>query len=212
MNLTLLLSRIGRGIQRDDLSADYPNFINEALRDLQIRRSWTCMKKEADITIVSGSSAVALPADFKELQSPREAVHLLFQDASGPRMLPVEVTTRADQLQRVFRLGKDLWLRAFIDTLSDVRTLKVAENTTQDLPFNVRYYGFLPNLTSGTDHNFLTDNYPELVLARAKGIALASVNDPLAESFEALTEKRFIEAKTDDARRDISGVKVRMGG
>lgn len=212
MNYALLISRVARGIQRDDLVAEYPAFINEALRDLQIRRSWVCMKDDADVTITAGTSSIELPANFKELQNPRESVHLHFQDTQGPRLLPIEVTTRADQLQRVFRLGRDLWMRVFLDLVADQKFIRVAENATEELPFNIRYYGFLPDLTTGTDHNSLTDLYPEMVIARAKAIGLASVNDPLAASMEELTEKRFLEAKTDDGRREISGVTVRMGG
>lgn len=211
MNFTVLQARVNRGIQRDDLATDIPNFINEALKDLQIRRSWICMKDEIQITIPAGSDSIQLPDNFKELQNPRESIHLIYNDGSGDRLLPVEVTTRADQLQRIFRLGRDLWMRVFLDLTNDQKFIRVGENASQDLPFNLRFYGFLPDLATGTDSNSLTNNYPEMIIARAKAIALASVNDPLAEGMEALTEKRFLEAKTDDGRREISGVTVRMG-
>lgn len=54
IDLAYLVSRVGKGILRDDLAASYPDFINEALIEIQNRRSFTMMKNTTFVSVQPG--------------------------------------------------------------------------------------------------------------------------------------------------------------
>lgn len=53
-DFTFLQARVNKGLQRDDLIDDVPNFINEALIEIQDRRSWRQQKHTTFVTITPG--------------------------------------------------------------------------------------------------------------------------------------------------------------
>lgn len=50
-------TRVFQGVLRDDLTAQYGDFVNEALREIQNRRSWTWMKGTTFVTVNPGVQA-----------------------------------------------------------------------------------------------------------------------------------------------------------
>jgi hypothetical protein len=209
MNFTVLQAKVSKGVQRSDLATDIPDYINEAIREIEKRRSFTAMKAEATLTMSVGTSSATLPADFKELQNPREAVFIQGTDGS---LLPVEVVSREQELQKFATLGSGYYARVYLDTLGTVKTIKIAGAADGVFTFVVRYYKFLPDLATGTDTNFFTNEYPRLIITKAKSLALSEVNDPIVGELEMLFEKMYREAVADDAKRDVSGLSLRMGG
>lgn len=54
LDFSYVKARVLQGILRDDLTAQYGDFVNEALREIQNRRSWTWMKNTVFLTVNPG--------------------------------------------------------------------------------------------------------------------------------------------------------------
>lgn len=229
MNLGDIVDRISRGVMRDDLADSYPDFVNEALREIQRRRSWLCMKQTAYFTIVNGASSVSLLADddandtnFKELTKGTSPVHLRNSDNV---LTPCEVWTREKLLRRQARLisnsilysvfmhpnlARRVSVPVFIQWEKGTPYLNVLFAADSDLPFSVSFYGYLDDLAEDSDTNDLTTQYPEMVIAKAKAIAFETINDPATADFEELFDKKFSEASAQDAYSALAGLDLRM--
>lgn len=277
-----IIQRLTIGVLRDDLVSSYPQFLNEALTEIQRRRSWQCMKQLDYFTIKNNNSFVSLslndggePTNFKELTIQDSPIHLRAQDLV---LTPCDVWTMEKVLRRQARLISNSILYSVYmhpDTtrrvsvpvyvqwapvvttvwnastayitgnsvtdagLSYLCTLDVGPSATHpasdtahwqisslganaptlnvlfaangDLPFQVSYYGYLPDL-DGTTYvqNEFTVRFPEMVVAKAKSIAFAAINDPATADFEALFEKKFQEAAAKDAYQEVVGLQLRM--
>lgn len=90
-------------------------------------------------------------------------------------------------------------------------TLNILFAANGNLPFQVSYYGYLPDLDGVTyTQNEFTVRFPEMVVCKAKAIAFSAINDPVAADFEALFEKKFTEAAAKDAYQQVVGLQLRM--
>ena len=208
-----LKARLHRGVLRDDLVEDYGSFLNEGLREIQNRRSWTSMKRESDdLTIPTGSGreTVALPADFKELQKD-PAVAFVTEDGGW---VPAEVVTEEQQIYRLWIFGGTpicTWPpRLFIERRATETVLGVLEALSQPLAIRVKYYAYLPDLSADTDTSALADLYPNMVLAKARAIALSQINDREADNAELEFEKKLADAIRQDAYSEVVGRVNRM--
>jgi hypothetical protein len=90
-------------------------------------------------------------------------------------------------------------------------------STTVQRWFNVDCFKYLPDFFLINDlpyhlneRNGLTDGFPEMLIAKAKSIALAGVNDSLAGDLDALYQSKFRSAKQADSHRMATAVKLRM--
>lgn len=217
-------TRLGVSVQRDDLASSYGDFINEALKEIQDRRSWTCMKKTTQVTINPGENPVAgdlgtdsegsqtatLPADFKELQK-QPAVHYVADDGG---FIPADVVTEAEQIHRIWAFGGtpvSTWPpRVFYERNGTDAVLGVIEPITQALNFRVKYFSYLPDLAADGDTSPFLTLYPKMVLAKAKAIAFTEINDPAAIAAEEEFEKKLGEAIRQDAYSEVAGRVLHM--
>jgi hypothetical protein len=205
-------ARLASGVQRSDLASSYGLFINEALREIQNRRSWTCMKVDASVSIATGTGreTAALPAAFKEFQR-RTAVEYVADDGG---FVPADVVTEEQQIYRIWAFGGTpmyTWPPRVFFLHQPAATLGVLEPLSQALNFRVRYYGYLPDLSADGDTSPLINAYPQMVLAKAKAIAFTEIVDPVAAQFEELFEKKLAEAVRQDAYSEVSGRITRLG-
>jgi hypothetical protein len=235
MQLSDIIQRLTIGVMRDDLATSYKDFINEALVEIQRRRSWQCMQQIDYFNILNGQSSCSLNTNadgnatrFKELTAHETPVHLRAQDLV---LTPCDVWTMEKVLRRQSRLISNSILYSvyshpnttrrvsvpvFINWVAGQPTLNVLFAADSDLPFHVSYYGYLPDLVDDDPDgnnvlsNEFTEHYPEMVVAKAKSIAFAAVNDPAAADFEALFEKKFTEAVAKDAYQRLAGLQLRM--
>jgi len=213
--------RLSRAVLRADLAPSYPDFINEAIREIQDRRSWICMKNVAPVTInpnqpptLPGTAQVgALPADFKELQK-KPAV--FFVTSLGD-LLPVEVITEGQQLRRVERFHGcpfPSWPpRVFLELNYDgnnTNVIGIVEPLTEAWNFQVRYYRYLAPLVEDGDTSPFITSWPEMVLAKSKAIAFQGINDSEADNAERLFEIKLLAAIRSDAHAEVSGRETRM--
>lgn len=218
-----IISRLAIGVARDDLTASYPDMINEARREIQRKRSWRCMFNISTFTILSGDNSVALPDNFKMLSNTRSPVNLIGTNLSPglPNVLtPCDVWTRERVIRREGRiLGNSilnpnryerLSIPVYIDWQQGIPTMRIFYPATTDLPFDVSWYGYLDNWTTGTDTDALATEYPEMVLAKCKAVAFETINDPAAADFETLFAARFREASANDGYNAIAGMELRM--
>jgi hypothetical protein len=234
MTLSDLVNRLSIGVMRDDLaiSPGYASFINEALTEVQRRRSWQVMKQVEFFTMPNGSSTITLayfdppantqPTNFKELTLQESPIHLKAQDLV---LTPCDVWTMEKVLRRQARLISNSLLYSvymhpdttrrvsipvWVDWINGQPSLNILFAADSDLPFQVSYYAYLPDLVNNTDHNEFTDRFPEMVIDKAKALAFASINDPIAADFEALFEKKFSDAAAKDAYQAVAGLQLRM--
>lgn len=229
MTFSDLKTRVALGVQRSDLTATLPAIINEALREIQRRRSWVVMHNVGNFTIPNGSSNKSLLTDdtptatnFKELTIETSPIHL---KGSDEVYTPCEVWTREKVLRRQARLISNSLLYSvyshpnntrrvqvpvYIDWEAGTPFINVLFSASSALQFAVSYFGYLADLSADGDRNELTDSYPEMVVNKSKAIAFAAVNDPMTEEFEVLYEKTFKEAAAQDAYKAVAGLDLRM--
>lgn len=206
MTLAELNERMALGVNRSDLAAAYTNFLNEAQREICKLRSWVWMRKVATLTLAAGATSVAMPADFKELCPARSPIHYTTDDGT---LTPLDLVTREQRIRRSY-LYPILSVRGFLDWTTSPPSLNIYSAAEAAIDFNVSYFGYLPNLSASTDHNTLTDDYPEMLLAKAKACALLTVNDPLAGDLETVFEKKFDAARKHDAYASVAGTQLRL--
>lgn len=205
MTLSELEARLAVSVDRSDLT--YADFINDALRQIQQRRNWWEMRDTADVTISAGMSESSPITRFKELRSNRTPIHSVNADG---RLVEVDVLTRASLLRRSTPILSVLRLQCYIERNDEVATIKLADNTAEDVALKVYCYRFLEDLSAAGDSNFLTNDYPQMVLALTKALCFEAVNDPEAAVAEELYEKRYREASRTDARQEVAGLDLHM--
>lgn len=221
ISFAALKTRLNGSVLRADLAASLGDFINEALREIQNRRSWTCMKKNVNVSIapgaitdegpdLEGSQTVALPADFKELQK-RPAVHYIADDGG---FIPADLVTEEEQIHRIWAFGgtpMQTWPpRVFLNLNGNDNVLGIIEPLSQALNFRVKYYAFLPDLSADADTSPLANSWPKMVLAKAKAIAFSEINDDIWEKAESEFEKKLTEAIRQEAHAEVQGRETRM--
>ena len=200
-------------VLRDDLSANYGDYINQALREIQNRRSWTFMKNTVQpVTIPpsDGNATADLPADFKELQR-RTAVEFIADDGG---YIPAELVTEEQQIFRIWAFGGTpitTWPPRVFLLRESTAKLGMIEPLIEPFSFRVKYFRFLPDLVNDTDTSPFIDAYPRMVFSKARAIAFDDINDPIAESHEEMFEKKLREAIAYDAHGEYAGVTTRMG-
>jgi len=212
MTLDQLNARMKLGVARPDLTVDgntdYSVFLNTAQREICKRRSWKFMKASADVTIPAGQTSVALPANFKELTRDKSPVQVVSGDAAP---VPVDVWTM-EKLKRRVRSQLSTQTACAVDfTFSPPKLETLIEPSDEDLVFEISHYKYLDDLGPSNTSNALTNDYPEMLLARAKSLAFAAVNDDaMVADMEKLFEKKFGEAAGHDAYSALAGIDLRM--
>jgi hypothetical protein len=221
--LSKLQARVGRGVLRADLASasnDYADYINEAIREFEKARSWSFMKKTGTITLSAGDLTVALPADFKEFVAERDKspVNQILNDPDMPgAKKPVRLGFESQELMRLWKFSNLVVSFGFfgMPTLCVRREnsglfLCLTLPNLQDLELEVNYYAYLPPLTAATDTHPLADAYPSMVIAKAKALALADINDPVVADLENYAQVKFKAASLQDSRSDLVGHDLHM--
>lgn len=220
--LSKLKARVNLGVQRSDIalaSNGYADFINTGIKELEDLKSWKCMATQANVTILAGQKSVAMPAGFKELDARNTnggPVAFVLDDPNNPgAVFPVSAYFEAQELRRFFIFGGQLAIsfgemRVFLKSDKNGTTLGMVQPAVENLTFRVDYYGYLPDLVDETDVSPLAEAYPEMVIAKAKALALASVNDVAAAGAEGFAAGKFKEASFAEARAALQGRDLRM--
>jgi hypothetical protein len=200
-------TRVGRGILRDDLAPYYGEYINEALREIQNRRSWTIQKNTVQVTLPAsdGEASVTVATDLKELQK-QPAVYFVADDGG---LVPAETVFESQQIYRVWVFwGTPIvtWPpRVFFERNGQNAVIGMVEPRTEDFNFRVDYYRYLPDLVNRDDTSPFIDLYPEMVLALSKMIAFTDIND----SDGLKTNSDIFELKLSAAGRQDAYAEVR---
>ncbi len=219
MNFEQLQARLYKTIQRDDFLAandattNYGAFINEAIREVENRKSWSTMKGSVDLVMTSGTKTVDLPDNFKELQNLRPPVHIILNDPNtGAVLKPVNVSWENVEVRRLWMMGGMAWdVQTWIERTAAPCTLNIASQAGEDLTFRVKYYGYSAPLVADDDESVLEALYPRVIMMKAKEIAFEAVNDFDAQgAAHAAFEELFLRASAQDNRSDVSGREARM--
>ena len=217
-----LLARIGVGVLRSDLAAasnggnaatPYIGYLNDALKEIQDMRSWTCMKKDGVVTIAQGLKSVSMPGDFKELQPKIEGspVNFILQDPNNPGALfSVPVIFEQQAIRKLFLFAGmgtyyGVRLQVFLKRDSTGVILGIEQPAFQDLNFRVSYMAYLPPVLLPTDTNPISDAWPAMVIAKAKALAFSDINDPASRDLEMVAVLKFKQASIEDSRADLVG-------
>lgn len=220
--LSKLKARVNLGVLRSDVAAasnGYADFINQGIKELENLRSFECMATQANVTIPEGQKQIALPDDFKELDARNTnggPVAFVLDDPANPgAVFPVEAYFEAEELRRFFKFGGQLAIafgemRVFLKRDKTGTYLGMVSPAIQALTFRVDYYQYLPDMVEDDDTCPLAEEYPEMVIAKAKALALASINDAAATGAEEMASVKFKEASFKEARAQIAGRDLRM--
>jgi len=190
-------------------------WVNTALSELQRRRSWRGMKNTISLTIPGGNGSVNLPATFKEPQSGINP--LRGTDATTPQGFVNWFLYSKQEVMRLLEIQVGAPDRkAYIDfdgTNWSLNTLGQVGSTTT---FQLDCYLYFADLSGGTDSNYLTKEYPMLVLEQAKQYAYRHVGTPdalqMAQAAQAEVERQYQLAAADDGFREVRGRRFRMSG
>lgn len=237
MNLQMLstLTALALKTAQEPWLGTIPSLINEALNQIQQRRSFNCMKVTIPFTLnVTGPGpfSYALPTTFKELQSGANPLYATDGTPYGNSIW--RIFTR----QEVFRLNQ-------IGVNVAERTAFLEQDATgiwsiffpgpfeqgslpPDTGFSVDTYSYLPAVGAPTDENDLMRRYPMLVLEYCKFLvfSLGSDADSIAMKQEATRMIEgfapagsragfagyFPQASADDNSHTVRGRTSRMMG
>jgi hypothetical protein len=207
MNLGKLIQLVEKGVQRRDLSAQYKDTINGAIRSIQEEYSFTCMKHTDEVTMRAGAQWVSLPSDFKEFQRGRGVVRRVLADGG---YLPIDLAGRSltQRMGSRWRPSAVTHNMFWLEFQNDCPVLRGNCRAMNEGKFQVAYYRYLPPLEKKTDDNYITRTWPQMVVHRAKSDLFALINDDeRTASSEKLYQMEFKKAYNTDARREISGVR-----
>lgn len=226
MTFAKMQERLYKSVQRDDYLAtnspdvNYGTFINEAIREIENRKSFATMKKTGDFIISAGDTSVELPVLFKTLQNLRPPVHVVFEGSGqGELLKPVNVSWAEVEYRRLWASGGRVWnVQTWIERgnsgtvpASTLCTLNIASQASEDITFRVKYYAYSAPLAGNDDESLLEQLYPRMVMTKAKEIAFDAVNDSEAfASAAAKFEILFTRASIADNYADVSGREGRM--
>lgn len=223
MDFSDLQNRLSTAILRADLEPSYGDFINEALMEIQNRRSWTCMKVTEAVTLGPGSGfeTVALENNFKELR--RQPSINFVADNGG--LIPATVVFAEEEVWRVWAWGGApmfIWPpRVFLIRgpasptqieagFATSAKIGILEPLIETFNLQVNMFAYLPLLVNPTDVSPLALAYPNMVLEKAKSIAFSGINDDEMNKAEAKFEKKFREASYQDGFSENAGRVLRM--
>lgn len=218
------LGRSGGTGQR--VLSDWKGFINRAQRQIADRANFTFLHDRRAVVITSGSTSVALGANFKELSGEQSPVSF----AVGGYNAPVIVTSR----ERTEILG--LWPSpnvpyapplpgghmplqvVFLETNGPggqwALNVPPQYSVTSDATFNVSAYWYPGDLTQGEDHNALTDHgiLSEALVNLAKSIAYRAEepDNPKGVAAKQIAEEAIREALYSDGAKRFAGRTMRM--
>jgi len=211
MTFAQLKALLGIAVNRSDLANNYGEFVNGGIRTVEDDRSWGCMRTESNVTILNGTSSIALPARFKELQKPRGSVNVVLADGS---LRPVEVVTEEEDLYRFWSvdatLSPDFRVNLKLNGIGNGGTLNLLGVASENLTFRLKFYQYLPDLSADSDHNWFTDEQWEMVLAAAKFTAFELINDSQKEDALLDYQRRFTGASKTENYTETRGRKLRL--
>lgn len=215
MTLADIKSLVHHSTGKDKILGVFPTLINQALRDIQTRRSFICNKDVVSVTITAGTDSVALPSNFKEPQRGKNP--LKSNDVYNPTGYVVWKLLSNQELERVTEYGDACASRrASIRTNAAGHTLYISALAASNIAFLLDSYVFLPALVADADTNYLLTNYPQMVLEKTKELAYGVDEEPgdadKAMNSYARYVNQFNIASADDASRETSGRSFRMGG
>lgn len=231
MNLATLsaLTTLALKTAQEPWMGTIPALINEAMNQIQQRRSFNCMKTSFTFTLnVTGPGpyAQALPATYKESQGGANALRATDGTPYGNsiwRLFSKQEVFKLTQIgtnvaDRVAYLDQDatgIWSLYFPGPL-DQLFLPTDTNFTFDI------YQFLAPVAAAADENDLMRKYPMLIMEYCKFLVFSLGSDPdsIAMKAEALTMINgkpgfigyFTQASADDESRKRRGRTTRMGG
>lgn len=220
MNLEGIIREVGElGVRNSRLNSDIKNWINRAQRTICERRNWTFMHDTIAATVAANATSVALPADFKELDSENSPVSYSVPGTNVP--IPVTVMSRAEISRRgrsvpliyaAIHHAQSPILEVYIEQNKEgIWTLNIANiaQQTQASDFTVSGYFYMAALEKGSDQNALTNHgdLVEALIARTKAIAYKSQDetDKRADACMADYDRHIRDAIYADASKKNGG-------
>jgi hypothetical protein len=217
------------GVQRDDITSSYKDFVNEAIFEIEKMRDWSDSHTLGTLNWPQGQSIMRMPEDFKAFGE-IPAAFVLDNTQNPPCQWPCRIVHRSAFYNSGLRAGPywasnpnsgvgqfggvtpraefPLWY----DYIDGMGVLGTIGPVGQNMQFSVSYYRHQAPLNNPTDSNPFTLKEPLLVIARAKAVAFSSINDPLAMACLQEVDYLFNLARVRDERIRLAGVTLRMRG
>lgn len=224
------MQKMDVGVQRNDLRAEYKDFINQAIHNAQERRSWGCMTHKDTKTLQSGRTFVIMPGDFKELQRGQAPIGILNNQTTsfGPLYLPCRIMSKRE-LERLNTYGvyngvffyglfsqalnpyQFVNLPIYIDWQDGFPAINILGKASTDITFIINYFKWIPSLEKEEDTNWFTMTAPEMIYNKAMALAFEMIKDYEAAQFhEQLYDKYLLIASRSDDYAQVAGTVYRM--
>ena len=210
MTLSDLRRMLDVSVGRADLADQYDIWINRGVRAIQRDYNFNCMRHVAEVVMLSGTSSVQMPGDFKQLQIEKGAVAL--KDPVNNGRIPLFVKTRERMICQTQLPNRQTSPDVYVSNDGEFAFLNILDNTTSDTTFEIAYFRYLPKLEAGNDQNYFTIEFEDMVQARVKEVAFSVINDPLEAAEKAKYRIQLAEAKVFDTLQRMQGRTVQMGG
>jgi hypothetical protein len=209
MNLGKLKYWVDVGVGRSDLSNEYANVINQAIRHICDCRTWTWMQTSATITFEPESQQTTLPNNFKELiglEYPLVLNNEVYTDIS---FKPRKEFLR---LKGAFRnAGQGRTLLCNLQWVNNVPTIVLPFKTDVGFSLELSYHGYPSILTDDLETNNVATQFPEMVINKAKAFLFEIINDiEAAASSNDVFVLYYNKAAAMDARKKIAGITLRI--
>lgn len=211
--------RVKIGVDRDDLEDLYNDYINQAIREVENRRSFSYMKKSAPVTINPNEQTVSMPDDFKELvRQTSPIVRVTDTNLGTPAITPCAIYSRQrlESMNSSFGTliaqtsGREQKVSILVDVDADKWFISLLSPSLEVINFRVNYYGYSERLTDNDAEHPLFTYYPNLVVAGTKYMIFQDINDPQKNETEQEFERQLLKAKGTDSIISFSGFDSHM--
>lgn len=196
----------------------FPTFVNEAIKELCRRRSWDGMKDTIGFVVASGNGSAALPSNFKEPQSGLNPLRGI-NPTTSPQGFDNWFLFSKQEIKRLVTVGVGAADRkAYIDCVGNQWTIYIqGQPVGVDINFELDCYLYPAALSAPSDENFMTINYPFMILEQAKVYAYRQDSKnpqsvALGGDAQKEVERLYQIAIQNDAYQTVRGRRFRMGG
>lgn len=161
MNFVQIQNRIADYLNRTDLSSYIPDWINQAMRNVENDMNLPYMKKTSTaLTTVAGTATYSLPSLLKRIRS----FYLTVNDGKNflyPLNDDEEETFTSDPTP-----SNTIPTRYSISATDgdDIKTVTLFGTPDDAYASRLRYWGFSTSLSGDTDTNWLTKQKPEILI------------------------------------------------
>lgn len=177
-----VINILNRAVNRDDIAPTYMDFINRAVREVAAGHSFDQMGETATLTLPIATNQIALPDDFKDLQSGRFPAYAIIGSSTVRVPVPIYRKEEVSRFQAWFM--PDPYLIITSDQPGFQIGLLPGFLTTSAWNILLYYFAYPAAVTDPTVGTPLLTFYPQLIISKTLSLIFESINDPMWEEHD----------------------------